>query len=566
MDSIRLSTGSFILGISAYYNDSAACIVSDGRVLCAAKEEYFSRKKYDSGFPHQAISYCLASAGISLDDVSSIVFYEKPFLKFDRLLETFIALAPKGFRAFRVMLPIWLKEKLFHKKLLLDEFKKVCFSADIGNRILFTEHHHSLAANAFFTSPFEEAAILSIGGVGEWATTVTSVGCGNQIEFKKSINYPHSLGLVYEAFAAYLGFPTQEAGVVIPHLALHGDLCYVDTISHTLIDIRPDGSFRINNQYFGFSTDFSMTTDRFESLFGGKSRGFGEVITQRHRDIAASVQHVVENIVVSLVRDLARETKIRNLCLSGSLGGSPAIYSKIVEDGAFQQVWVPGSIADAGGAIGAALATYYQYEDNSRHFLSSMPKEHLGPIFSQQEIEQRLTIAGACYEVLAEQLFIQRVANAIACGKRIGWFQGGMEFGGHACGARAIFCCEPPLLDISSFVAVAVLLDVKDETTGSTYHQQQGMAFAKRELLEQYSYTGIIDYVLMVDSILYPKLHSLLSVFKALTGYSALFQYGLSICGEPIACTPEDAFRCLMATNMDLLVIGDCLLYRGTTA
>lgn len=561
MDSGRLSKTSYILGISAYYNDSAACIVSEGVILCAVQEESFSRKKFDSTFPLQSIIYCLEFAGIALADIDYIVFYEKPFLKFDRLLETCIARAPFGFRSFRAMLPMWIKERLFYKKLMLDEFRKIDLSADVGNRIVFTEYHHSLAANAFFTSPYEESAILTVGGVGEWATTTVSIGRGNQIVLKKSINYPHSLGLVYAAFASYLGFPTQEASHIIPHLARYGELRFVDQIRNKLFDIKLDGSFRINMRYFGFATSFTMTNSAFDNLFGGQSRGLDDEITQRHCDIAASIQHVIEDVMVSMVRDLSKDVDTCNLCLAGNLGASASVYHKILQDAAFKNVWIPFCVGDSAGAVGAALITYCQYLDNPRCHINHMSAPHLGPIFVQQNVQRQLLLAGAHFEILDEDSLIQYVAETCAAGKKIGWMRGRMEFGGHAFGSRAVFSCIPPKLDKLLFVTVVILPDVTEELRCSSVEQSY-LTLAERKVLEHYHYSGHIDRILVADLELYPALNALLTAFKMVTGYSVLFQYDLAMSGEPMACTVEDAFRCFMGSDIDLLVVEGCLLHK----
>jgi len=430
-----------ILGISAFYHDSAAALVDGGRVVAAAQEERFTRKKYDSRYPRHAIDYCLAEAGVALGDVDYVAFYDKPFLKFERLLETYLAFAPQGFISFRMAIPVWLKEKLFQKRLLATELRSVQRDFDWGNRLLFAEHHQSHAASAFFPSPFNEAVVLTMDGVGEWATTSVGFGVDNRLEMVREIHFPHSLGLLYAAFTYYTGFKVNSGEYKVMGLAPYGEPKYASLILDKLIDLKPDGSFRLNQEYFDYCIGLTMTNGRFDALFGGPARRPDEPLTQRHMDLAASIQVVLEEAVLRLTRGLAEETRIRNLCLAGGVALNCVANGKVLRDGRFEDIWIQPAAGDAGGALGAALAAYHLFKGQPRHVggcLDGMAGSYLGPAFTQAEVERRLASAGAVFEVLDEATLLDRTVDALVQGKAVGWFQGRMEFGPRALGARSI--------------------------------------------------------------------------------------------------------------------------------
>jgi carbamoyltransferase len=428
-----------ILGISAFYHDSAVALVGNGDILAAAQEERFTRKKHDSRFPVNAVQFCLRQAGLSLADLDYVVFYDKPFLKFERLLETYLAFAPKGLRSFAMAMPIWIREKAFQKDLLSRELNKIGrFDA---SRLLFTEHHQSHASSAFYPSPFNEAVVLTMDGVGEWATTSAALGKGSQMEIIKEIHFPHSLGLLYSAFTYYTGFKVNSGEYKLMGLAPYGEPKYVDLILENMIDIKPDGSFRLNISYFDYCTGLTMTNGRFDALFGQPARQPEQLLTQFHMDIAASIQAVLEMVVLKLTASLAAETGMRNLCLAGGVALNCVTNGKILRDGHFNGIWIQPASGDAGGALGAALAAYHLYKQQPRKVhpcRDSMHGSYLGPEFAQAEIEQRLKAAGAKFTVLDDGALIEGCANALQQGKALGWFQGRMEFGPRALGARSI--------------------------------------------------------------------------------------------------------------------------------
>lgn len=590
-----------ILGISAFYHDSAACLVEDGRVLCAAQEERFTRKKHDSGFPENAIRYCLEGVGSGLEGIDYITFYDKPFLKFERLLETYIAFAPLGFRSFRMAMPLWLKEKLYQKLVIRDELRKISPGADIESRLLFTEHHQSHAASAFFASPFEEAAILTMDGVGEWTTTSAGFGRGNQLEIRREIRFPHSIGLLYSAFTYHLGFKVNSGEYKVMGLAPYGEPKYVDAITDNLIDIKPDGTFRLDMKYFDYCTGLTMINERFESLFGVRARGPNEELTQKHMDIAASVQKVTETVMLNLTRSLREETGARNLCLAGGVALNCVGNGKILRDGRFDRVWVQPASGDAGGAVGAALATYYQFMDQPRNSgeLDAMSGSFLGPEYSQEEIERRLTAAGARFERHDDASFIAVVVEALTDAKAVGWFQGRMEFGPRALGARSILAdprnpsmqktlnlrvkyresfrpfapavlyedvaqwfemeCESPYM-----LLVADVVNGKRRNMSPDEHRLFGIDKLNVQRSEIPAVTHV-DYSARVQTVhreTNARFHGLLTAFKEKTGCPVLVNTSFNVRGEPIVCTPEDAFRCFMGTGIEVLAIGNCVLHK----
>ncbi len=590
----------YVLGISAFYHDSAAAIVGDGRIVAAAQEERFTRKKNDTGFPRQAIQYCLKEAEIGFGAVDCVVFYDKPFLKFERLLETYLAFAPRGLSSFRIALPIWIKEKLFQKRLLRQELQRFARNYDFDNRLLFAEHHQSHAASAFFPSPFEEAAILTMDGVGEWATTSLALGRGTSLQMVKEIHFPHSLGLLYAAFTAYTGFRVNSGEYKMMGLAPYGEPRYAQTILDNLIDVKPDGSFRLDQSYFNYCTGLSMTSSRFHKLFGGEPRDENSPLTQREMDLASSIQAVTDEVVLRLTRSIARETGVRHLCLAGGVALNCVTNGKIVRDGRFDGFWVQPAAGDAGGALGAALAVYHLHLNQPRlpnNMLDAMQGAYLGPHFTQTDIEQRLTACGAVFDVMDEEKLIEATVDALIEEKAVGWHQGRMEFGPRALGNRSILG-DPR----SRTMQKTLNLRVK--------YRESFRPFAPSVLHEDvadwFDYDGDSPYMLVVADVARkrrtplsdadaarvgtdkvnavrseipavthvdysarlqtvhretnPRYHALISAFKAKTGCPVLVNTSFNVRGEPIACTPEDAFRCLMGTEIEVLVVGDCFL------
>jgi len=589
-----------ILGLSAYYHDAAAALVVDGRIEHAAQEERFTRKKHDSAFPHGAVRSCLEASGIRPADIDVVAFYDKPFLKFERLLETYLAFAPRGFASFRRALPLWLKEKLFQKSLLVKELKTVAPAVDWESKLLFSEHHLSHAASAFFPSPFERAAVLTMDGVGEWTTTSLALGNGNGLEVIREIHFPHSLGLLYSAFTYYTGFKVNSGEYKVMGLAPYGDPRYADLIRQKLVDIKQDGSFRLDLDYFDYCTGLTMTNARFDALFGGPPRRPEAPLTQREMDLAASVQAVTEEIVLKLARAIGRETGERNLCLAGGVALNCVANGKLQRQGWFDALWLQPAAGDAGGAIGAALvaAHLYKQEPRAAHATGDgMQGSYLGPAYSQDEIERRLKAVGAVFESVDDAALIDRAAHALADGKALGWHQGRMEFGPRALGCRSILgdARSPTMQKLlnlkvkyrESFrpFAPSVLRedarDWFDLDTDSPYMQLVADVSAKHRIAmtrEQQSLFGIdrlnvprssipavthVDYSARVQTVhreTNPRYHALLERFKVLTGCPVVVNTSFNVRGEPIACTPEDAFRCFMGTDIDVLAVGNCLL------
>ncbi|ULO22337.1 carbamoyltransferase [Methylocystis sp. SB2] len=589
-----------ILGISAFYHDSAAAVVEDGEIIAAAQEERFSRKKHDSRFPRHAIDYCLEAAGAAPQDIDFVAFYDKPFVKFERLLETYIAFAPRGFQSFKMSLPLWLREKLFQKSLLLKEMKAYSADVDWSKRLLFAEHHFSHAASAFYPSPFKDAIVLTMDGVGEWATTSVALGSDNQLTMQRELRFPHSLGLLYSAFTYYTGFKVNSGEYKLMGLAPYGEPKYADLILDNLIDLKPDGTFRLDQSYFDYCTGLRMTNAKFDELFGGPARKPEELLTQRHMDIAASIQAVTEEIVLRLTRALAKETGARNLCLAGGVALNCVANGKLLRDGSFDQIWIQPAAGDAGGALGAALAGYYHYKKNPRSLNGggdAMRGSYLGPSFPQAEIERRLHAVGAKFVPMAEGDLIEAAARDLADEKAVGWFQGRMEFGPRALGGRSIL--GDPRSDTMQktlnlkikyresfrpFAPSVLREDVADwfELEGdSPYMLLVADVAAKHRhamTAEQQNLFGIdklnvprsaipavthVDYSARIQTVHQetdPRYHALLTAFKRMTACPVLVNTSFNVRGEPIVCTPEDAFGCFMGTEMDTLVIGDCYL------
>jgi carbamoyltransferase len=589
-----------ILGISAFYHDSAAALLRDGHLIAAAQEERFTRKKHDSGFPTKAILSCLDETGIKPSDIDHVVFYDKPFIKFERLIETYLAFAPRGFRSFQMALPLWLREKLFQKSLLIDNLKELSRDHDWGTRLLFAEHHFSHAASAFFPSPFEEAATLTLDGVGEWATTTVGRGEGRKLEILRELHFPHSLGLLYSAFTYYTGFKVNSGEYKVMGLAPYGEPKYAQLILDNLIDVKPDGSFHLNQDYFDYCSGLTMTNARFHDLFGGKPRPPEASLTQRDMDLAASIQAVTEEVVLKLARSLAVEKLSKNLCLAGGVALNCVANGKLLRDGCFDKIWIQPAAGDAGGAIGAAFAAYHGLLGGLRSIdnnVDGMRGAYLGPSFSQADIEQRLKTAGARFVSLPTDELIKRTVDALIDQKAVGWFQGRMEFGPRALGARSILA-DPRDQTMQKTLNLRIkyresfrpfapsvlrerVSDWFELDQDSPYMMLVADVVARRRKptsAEQRKLFGIdklnvphsdipavthVDYsarIQTVDANTNPRYYALLKCFESRTGCPVLVNTSFNVRGEPIVCTPEEAFHCFMGTDIEALAIGDCLL------
>ncbi len=591
----------WLLGISAYYHDSAAALVRDGAIVAAAQEERYTRKKHDAGFPRNAIDDCLKQAGITLADVDYVVFYDKPFLKFERLLETYVAFAPSGFRSFVTAMPVWLKEKLFQKGMLIDHLKEI----DPGfarEKLLFTEHHLAHAASAFYPSPFDKALILTMDGVGEWATTSVMLGEGKRITPLKEIHFPHSIGLLYSAFTYFTGFKVNSGEYKLMGLAPYGKPVYADLIRKHLVDIRDDGSFRLDMQYFNYCTGLTMTNKRFDRLFGRAPRPPEAEITQMDMDLAASIQEVTEDIVIKVARSIRAEYQVANLCLAGGVALNCVANGKLLRAGVFDHIWIQPAAGDAGGALGAALAGYHLFQEKERKpsgARDAMHGSYLGPAFSDADIGLRLDGAGAKYQRLEESALLDHAAGALAQEKVIGWFQGRMEFGPRALGGRSILG-DPRSTRTQSVMNLKIkyresfrpfapsvlreeVRDYFDLDDDSPYMLLVAPVAGKHRMAlsaEDQKKFGIdllnvpksdipavthVDYSARVQTVhadTNPRYHGLISRFKKLTGYGVVVNTSFNVRGEPIVCTPEDAFRCFMGTEMDELYVGNYRMRR----
>jgi carbamoyltransferase len=592
-----------ILGLSAFYHDSAAALIEDGRIVAAAQEERFTRKKHDPGFPAHAIRYCLDAAKVDLDGVDHVVFFEKPLVKFERLLETYLANAPSGFASFRMAIPLWIKEKLFQKPNLEKALKEFAPSGKVAGKLLFAEHHQSHAASAFFPSPFEEAVVLTMDGVGEWTTTSVAIGRGNTLEALREIRWPHSLGLLYSAFTYYTGFKVNSGEYKVMGLAPYGEPKYARLILDNVIDLKDDGSFWLDQSYFNYSTGLTMTSAKFHKLFGGPPRDPEALLDQRHMDLAASVQKATEEIMLRMTRNLAKTYAMDNLCLAGGVALNCVGNGKVLREGAFKRIWIQPAAGDAGGAVGAALAAYHQHLQRPRALngaLDAMHGSYLGPEYAQADIEQRLTALGARFSVVAEPGLYEATSEALEAGNAVGWFQGRMEFGPRALGARSILG-DPRNPEMQKnlnlkvkyresfrpFAPSVLREDVSDYfelDTDSPYMLLVADVQARRRRsmsAEQERLFGIdklnvvrsdvpavthVDYSARVQTVhaeTNPRYHALLSTFKRRTGCPVLVNTSFNVRGEPIVCTPEDAFRCFMGTEMETLVIGNCVLRKA---
>ena len=592
-----------ILGISAFYHDSAAALVRDGDIIAAAQEERFTRKKHDADFPANAIRWCLAEAKSAQEKIDYVVFYDKPFLKFERLLETYVAFVPHGFTSFRKALPVWIAEKLFQKDMLRRELDDIDEGLGDPDKLLFAEHHYSHAASAFYPSPFDEAAVLTLDGVGEWATTSVGVGRGSDLVLTKEIHFPHSLGLLYSAFTYYTGFKVNSGEYKVMGLAPYGEPRFAQTILEHLIDLKSDGSFRLDLSYFNYCTGLTMTNDRFHALFGGPPRKPEVWLTQREMDLAASIQAVTEEVMLRLARSLAAETGLRNLCLAGGVALNCVANGKVLCDGAFRNIWIQPAAGDAGGAIGAALAAYHQHCEHGRasgNLRDGMHGSFLGPEFAQEDIECRLAGMGARLSVMEEAGAIDAAAHALADGQAVGWFQGRMEFGPRALGARSILG-DPRSPTMQKMLNLKVKYresfrpfapSVLREDVGEWFELDADSPYMllvapvredHRRLMSESECAlfGIdklnvprstipavthVDYSARIQTVhadTNPRYHALISQFKVLTGCSVLVNTSFNVRGEPIVCTPEDAFRCFMGTEIELLVAGNCVLRKN---
>ena len=592
-----------ILGISAFYHDSAAALIIDGKIISAAQEERFSRKKHDPRYPHNAIEFVLNDSNLKLSDIDHIVFFEKPFLKFERLLETYLAFAPKGFASFSMSMPIWLREKLFQKKFLFDQLKKHDKNFKDINKIFFSEHHYSHAASAFYPSPFKEAIILTLDGVGEWATTTLAIGKENQIKMLKEIHFPHSIGLLYSAFTYYIGFKVNSGEYKVMGLAPYGQPKYKDLIIKELIDLKEDGSFRLNMKFFNYATGLTMTNDKFSKLFGKKVRNpEKDLLTQFHMDIAASIQSVTEEIVLRLTNSISKETKIKNLCMAGGVALNCVANGKILKEKIFENIWFQPAAGDAGGSLGAALALWYQELGNSRKIAlkgDSMRGSYLGPSFKDEKIESILNSLGAKYEKKTEDHLIKTVAEELKNKKTVGWFQGRMEFGPRALGARSILAdprsdkmqkelnlkvkfresfrpFAPSVLreDVNDWFDLnydspymLIVADVKKNLQIPMGEKEKKLFGIDKLNVKRSSIPAVthVDYSARIQTVhkeTNPKYYELLKKFKEITGCPLLVNTSFNIRGEPIVCSVEDAFKCFMGTNLDVLVCENYILFK----
>jgi len=593
----------YILGISAFYHDSAACLLKDGEIVAAAQEERFTRKKHDAGFPNHAIQYCLKEAGIAAKDIDNVVFYEKPFVKFERLLETYLAFAPKGFTSFAKAMPVWIKDKLFQKSALIKELKSTLDeSVDWRERLLFSEHHLSHAASAYYPSPFDSAAVLTLDGVGEWTTTSLAIGKGSDLQVVKEIHFPHSLGLLYSAFTYYTGFKVNSGEYKVMGLAPYGEPRYADLIREKLITVADDGSFQLDMSYFNYATGLTMTNKKFDALFGGPPRTSETELTQREMDLAASVQKVTEDIVLELARGIAKETGERNLCLAGGVALNCVANGILLREKIFDNIWIQPAAGDAGGALGAALSTWYLHHDRERVASiepDAMKGAYLGPAFTDTEIETELTACCANFKKLSEAEMIEEVAFALADEKAVGWMQGRMEFGPRALGGRSIIAdprspvmqkqlnlkvkyresfrpFAPSVLreDVVEWFEhetdspyMLLVADVQSDKLRAITEEEEALFGIDKLNVPRSSVPAIthVDYSARIQTVhadTNPKYHAVISKFKEKTGCPLVVNTSFNVRGEPIICTPTDAFKCFMGTEMDVLAVGNYVLYK----
>lgn len=589
-----------ILGISAFYHDSGAALIEDGMILAAAQEERFTRKKHDPGFPEHAIRYCLEQTGGDLDSIDHVCFFEKPFLKFERLLETYLARTPAGYQSFRMAIPVWIKEKLFQKANLIKALKQFSQTGEVEGKLLFAEHHQSHAASAFFPSPFDQAVVLTLDGVGEWATASVSIGRGNGLELVREIEWPHSLGLLYSAFTYYTGFKVNSGEYKLMGLAPYGVPRYADLIMDKLMDVKPDGSFWLDQSYFNYATGLTMTGPKFDALFGGPPRRPEDLITQREMDLAASIQKVTEEVMLRMTRELAKTYKIPNLCLAGGVALNCVANGRILRDGSFENIWIQPAAGDAGGSLGAAYAAYHLHlgaERKPNGAMDAMHGSYLGPSYDQDDIETRLRAAGAHLAVCDDDELVEKTVDALVNGDAVGWFCGRMEFGPRALGARSIlgdprnpemqktlnlkikyresfrpFAPSVIAEDVEDYFELdrespymLLVADVKADRRHRMTEEEAGLFGIDKLNVPRSDIPAVthVDYSARVQTVheqTNPRYYALLQAFKRRTGCSLLVNTSFNVRGEPIVCTPEDAFHCFMGTEMETLVVGNCLL------
>jgi carbamoyltransferase len=591
-----------VLGISSFYHDSAAAIIVDGEIIAAAQEERFTRKKHDASYPKNAINYVLKEAGLKLSEVDHVVFYEKPFLKFERLLETYVGFSPGGFKSFSMSMPLWLSEKLFQKKMLFDALKEQDNNFNDIKKINFSEHHLSHAASAFFPSPYDEAIILTLDGVGEWATTTVSLGKNNKINILKEIHFPHSLGLLYSAFTYFLGFKVNSGEYKVMGLAPYGEPKFKNIILDKLIDVKEDGSFRINMDYFNYATGLTMTNNKFAKLFNMERREPENELSQIHMDMAASIQVVTEEIVLKITRFLFEEFKIENLCMAGGVALNCVANGKILKEGLFKNIWIQPASGDAGGALGAAQAFYYQELDNKRKILKpdAMNGSYLGPQFTDDQVEDELKSAGANYKKLTLDQVVKDTAIALSEEKAVGWFQGRMEFGPRSLGNRSIIADSrsekmqknlnlkvkyresfrpfaPSVLfekvsewfDINSESPYMLLVaDVEKSKQLQMTEEQKNLFGIDKLNIKRSSIPSVthVDYSARIQTVhkeTNSMFHKLIEEFERITKYPVLVNTSFNVRGEPIVCSATDAFNCFMGTDLDVLVCNNFILYKN---
>jgi carbamoyltransferase len=592
-----------ILGISAFYHDSAACLLKDGEIVAAAQEERFTRKKHDARFPSYAIEYCLKEAQIAADKIDNVVFYEKPFLKFERLLETYLAFAPKGFTSFAKAMPVWIKDKLFQKSALINELKST-FGDEVNwrERLLFSEHHLSHAASAFYPSPFESAAVLTLDGVGEWTTTSLAFGNGRDLKVVKEIHFPHSLGLLYSAFTYYTGFKVNSGEYKVMGLAPYGKPKYADLIRENLIAVAEDGSFQLDMTYFDYASGLTMTNKKFDALFGGPPRTSEKELTQREMDLAASVQKVTEDIVIQLAKGIAKETGERNLCLAGGVALNCVANGILKREKIFDNIWIQPAAGDAGGALGAALSVWHLQHSGARNVTSkgdAMKGAYLGPEFSNTEIEAELKSCGAVFKKLSDSELIDEVATTLADEKAVGWMQGRMEFGPRALGGRSIIAdprspvmqkqlnlkvkyresfrpFAPSVLreDVGEWFEhdtdspyMLLVADVQQDKRRTITGEEEALFGIEKINVPRSSVPAIthVDYSARIQTVhadTNPRYHAVISKFKEKTTCPLVVNTSFNVRGEPIVCTPTDAFKCFMGTELDVLAVGNYLLIK----
>ena len=591
-----------ILGISAFYHDSAAALIIDGKIIAAAQEERFSRKKHDSSYPFHAIEYVLKEAKLKLNEVNYITFYEKPFLKFERLLETYVAFAPKGFKSFSMSMPIWLGEKLFQKKILYNELRNHDENFHDINKIYFSEHHFSHAASAYYPSPFSDATILTLDGVGEWATTTMAKGYGQELEILKEIHFPHSIGLLYSAFTYYTGFKVNSGEYKVMGLAPYGEPKFKNLILDKLIDLKEDGTFRLNMEFFDYATGLKMTNEKFSKLFGKPVRNSRkDLLTQFHMNIASSIQVVTEEIVLRLARSIAKDNESKNLCMSGGVALNCVANGKILKEKIFENIWIQPAAGDAGGALGAALALWHKELKQERltSLKDNMRGSYLGPSFNNDEILDKLTTLGADFEKLSEEDLLKITAKELSKEKIIGWFQGRMEFGPRALGARSIIAdprsetmqkklnlkvkfresfrpFAPSVIreDLSEWFDLdcdspymLLVADVKNNIKKEMTEEEKKLFGIKKLNVKRSDIPAVthVDYSARIQTVhenTNPRYYKLIKNFKNITKCPVLVNTSFNVRGEPIVCSIEDAYKCFMGTDLDILVCGDFILYK----